>query len=88
MNTDTCLEMYALAYKDISKMVAEMRINQTLRMNEELLQALLKFDTLHHTLSAIIHAEIQSAIQNTQKHIKMFKKGDNKFSIHLLNENE
>ena len=90
MNIATCLNLYKIAYDDLCMIAEHLREGQTLKLNEDYLSALMKFDHLHRTLSDMIGGEIHETMSRTQNHIKMFKKADGKglFSIERLNENK
>jgi hypothetical protein len=58
-------------------MLAEhLQNGQTLKLNEDYLSSLMKFDTLHRTLSDLITGEIHETMGRVQNHIKMFKKAE------------
>lgn len=76
MKIHTCLALYKIAYDDLHLMTQELHLNQNLHLNEEYLSALLKFDTLHRTLSQLITGDIHETMARVQNHIKMFKKAE------------
>jgi hypothetical protein len=82
--------MYKIAYDDMCMIAEHLREGQTLKLNEDYLSALMKFDHLHRTLSDMIGGDIHETMGRVQNHIKMFKKAEGKglFSVERLNENK
>ena len=76
MNVQTYLQLYKVAYDDMCMMSEHLQNGQTLRMNEDYLSSLMKFETLHKTLNELITGEIHETISRVQNHIKMFKKAE------------
>lgn len=76
MNIQTCLHLYRVAYDDMCMLSEHLENGQTLKLNEEYLSALLKFEKLHRTLSELMGGEIHELMARVQNHIKMFKKAE------------
>ena len=65
-----------VAYDDMCMLAEHLQNGQTLKLNEDYLSSLMKFDTLHRTLSDLITGEIHETMGRVQNHIKMFKKAE------------